>query len=69
MVVEFSASLTGRPTTQTTTAKASASRKLNSGPAKATMILSKAEMGGSGCSELSLLPSMASMVAICGSET
>ena len=40
MVVEFSASLTGRPTLQTTTAKASASRKLNSGPANATMILS-----------------------------
>ena len=65
----FTASLTGRPTSMTTHAKARANRKLNRGPAKATMILSRAEIGGNGLSELSLLPSIASIVAICGRET
>ena len=41
----------------------------NNGPAKATMILSSGETFGSGSSGVSVLPSMASMVAICGSET
>ena len=33
------------------------------------MILSSGEIAGSGSSELSLLPSIASIVAICGSAT
>src|ERR1035437_3907382 len=46
-VVVLSASVEGLPTLQTTTAKPSASRKLNSGPANATMILSSGETLGS----------------------
>src|SRR6266567_2076407 len=46
MTVVASASPTGRPIAQTTTAKTKASEKLNSGPANATIILSSAETGG-----------------------
>src|SRR2546426_4561871 len=69
MTVVVSLSLTGLPTAQTTNAKRTAKPKLNNGPAKATMILSNAETGGSCSAELSVLPSIASMVAICGNET
>ena len=71
MVVVFSVSLTGGPTIITTSAKASARRKLKSGPANATMTLSSGEIFGSFTRppEFSLLPSITSMVAIWGSET
>src|SRR5450755_1404994 len=45
--VELFTSLLGLPTLQTTTANAMASKKLNSGPAKATMILSSGATFGS----------------------
>src|SRR5208283_4045812 len=69
IVVLLSSSFTGRPTPQTNTAKPSASKKLNKGPAKATMILSKAEIGGNALPELSPFPSIASIEAIWGSAT
>ena len=58
----------GFPTPHTTTAESSASSMENSGPAKATMILSSGVMGGSGLPSL-LPPSSASIGAICGSAT
>ena len=69
-VVEVSAPLVGFPTPQTMTAKNRARAKLNSGPANATMILSRGDTLGSGVVAASSgLPSMASMVAICGRAT
>src|ERR1035437_2597944 len=67
--VELSASLLGLPTPQTTTANSIASKKLNSGPANATMILSSGETGGNWSAGVSVLPSTASIVAICGNKT
>ena len=55
--------------TQTMPAKTSASSKLNNGPAKATMILSIAEIVGSFSRSTSALPSMISIGANCGSAT
>src|SRR5215510_4739272 len=69
MTVVVSDSVTGLPTSQTTNANTMAKPKLNRGPAKATMILSNGETGGSCCASLSVLPSIASIVAICGNET
>jgi hypothetical protein len=63
-MVVLSASLVGLPTCQTMTANAIASKKLKRGPAKATMILSRGETFGNGSAGISVLPSMASMVAI-----
>src|ERR1043166_2830456 len=69
MTVVLADSRSGRPTPQTTQANATARPKLKSGPAKATMILSQAEIGGSSLLGLSLFPSIVSIGAICGSET
>ena len=51
------------------TANTIASRKLNSGPAKATMILSSAEIFGNCARSISALPSMISIGASCGNAT
>ena len=69
IIVELLSALLGLPTPQTTNAKKIASKKLNSGPANATMILSSGETLGSASADSSLLPSMASIVAICGRAT
>ena len=69
IIVVASDSLTGRPTTQMKRAKATARRKLKSGPANATMILSSAEIFGSCARSMSALPSMISIGASCGKAT
>jgi len=66
-VVVVSASGIGRPTAQTKVAKASARRKLNNGPANATMILSSGLIGGN--SVRPGFPSIASIGAIWGKRT
>ena len=69
IMAAVSASLLGLPTLQTMKAKKTASKKLNSGPANATMILSNGETLGSVSAGSSVLPSMTSIVAICGRAT
>ena len=66
-MVVVCASLWGLPTIQTAAANTQANKKLNNGPAKATMALSSGVMGGSD----SVLdsPSRPPMGAICGRAT
>ncbi len=61
--------LSGTPMNQMMQAAKTARRNENSGPAKATMILSMGLMGGRGSLRSELSPSMASMGAICGRAT
>ena len=61
-------SKSGLPTSQTATAKSTASRKEATGPAAATIILSSGLTGFKSLGS-STEPSMASMGAICGRDT
>ena len=62
-MVVISASLTGRPTIITIQANASANKKLNSGPAKATIILSSAEILGSFARSRSMIAAVEKVMA------
>src|ERR1700740_3757797 len=69
MIVVVSASAIGLPTTQQMVEKTKANKKLKSGPAAATIILSSGLIGGKSEPLTPALPSTASIVAICGSNT